>query len=108
MDNLGSLQQTPSKVSADLHYCTRDRTNDPFVARLEANCAALPGIRLHIHGAQQGETLSAADVAAAQAGSSQSEIWFCGPQGLAEKLKQELGRIGQGRFSFHQEAFEMR
>ena len=47
-------------------------------------------------------------VAAAQAGSSQSEIWFCGPQGLAEKLKQELGRIGQGRFSFHQEAFEMR
>ncbi|MBU3987926.1 MAG: ferric reductase, partial [Gammaproteobacteria bacterium] len=103
-----SLQQTPSKVSADLHYCTRDRTNDPFVARLEANCAALPGIRLHIHGAQQGETLSAADVAAAQAGSRRSEIWFCGPQGLAEKLKQELGRIGQGRFSFHQEAFEMR
>ena len=105
---LDSLQQTPSQVSADLHYCTRDRTNDPFVSRLEASCSALPGIRLHVHGAQQGETLSAADVAAAQNGSRRSEIWFCGPQGLAEKLKHELGRIGQGRFSFHQEAFEMR
>lgn len=105
---LDSLQQTPSQVSADLHYCTRDRANDPFVARLEASCAAVPGIRLHIHGAQQGETLSAADVAAAQTGSRRSEIWFCGPQGLAEKLKHELGRIGQGRFRFHQEAFEMR
>ncbi|MBF0219239.1 MAG: ferric reductase-like transmembrane domain-containing protein [Gammaproteobacteria bacterium] len=105
---LDSLQQTPSQVSADLHYCTRDRTNDPFVARLEANCAALPGIRLHVHGAQQGETLSAADVVAVQDGSSRSEIWFCGPQGLAEKLKHELGRIRQGRFRFHQEAFEMR
>lgn len=105
---LDSLQQTSSQVSADLHYCTRDRTNDPFVARLETSCAALPGIRLHVHGAQQGETLSAADVAAAQGGSRRSEIWFCGPQGLAEKLKHELGRIGQGRFSFHQEAFEMR
>lgn len=105
---LDSLQQTPSQVSADLHYCTRDRANDPFVARLEASCAAVPGIRLHIHGAQQGETLSAADVAATQTGSRRSEIWFCGPQGLAEKLKHELGRIGQGRFRFHQEAFEMR
>lgn len=55
---LDSLQQTRSDVSADLHYCTRDRGSDPFVARLEANCAALPGIRLHVHGAQQGETLS--------------------------------------------------
>ncbi len=105
---LDSLQQTPSQVSADLHYCTRDRANDPFVARLEASCAAVPGIRLHIHGAQQGETLSAADVAATQTGSRRSEIWFCGPQGLAEKLKHELGRIGEGRFRFHQEAFEMR
>ena len=105
---LDSLQQSANQVSADLHYCTRDRTNDPFVALLEASCTALPGIHLHIHGAQQGEILSAADVAAVQAGSRRSEIWFCGPQGLAEKLKHELGRIGQGRVRFHQEAFEMR
>jgi predicted ferric reductase len=105
---LDSLQQNPRPVCADLHYCTRDRTHDPFVARLEACCAVLPGIRLHIHGDQQGETLRAAQVLGPQTGSRRSEIWFCGPQGLAEKLKQELGRIGQCRFRFHQEAFEMR
>lgn len=105
---LDALQQTSSPVSADLHYCTRDRANDPFVARLEASCAALPGIHLHIHGAQQGETLSTTDVAAAQAGSRRSEIWFCGPQGLAEKLKQELKALRCRKISFHHEAFEMR
>ena len=105
---LDALQQTSSPVSADLHYCTRDRSNDPFVSRLETACAALPGIRLHIHGAHQGEILTAADVAPAQAGSCRSEIWYCGPQGLAEKLKHALGRSGHRRFRFHQEAFEMR
>jgi len=105
---LDALQGKPDQVSADLHYCTRDRSSDPFVDRLESSCATLPGIRLHIHGAQQGETLSAADVAVAQEGSRHAEIWFCGPQGLAEKFKQELRTLGRGKFSFHQEAFEMR
>ncbi|MDD3517456.1 MAG: ferric reductase-like transmembrane domain-containing protein [Chromatiales bacterium] len=105
---LDSLQQTPSQVSADLHYCTRDRANDPFVARLEASCAALPGISLHVHGAQQGETLSAADVASTQTGSRRSEIWFCGPQGLAESLRKGLHATLGEKFRFHQEAFEMR
>ena len=105
---LDALQGNPEQVAADLHYCTRDRSSDPFVARLEASCATLPGIRLHIHGAQQGQTLSAADVAMPQEGSRHAEIWFCGPAGLAEKLKQELRTLGRGKFSFHQEAFEMR
>ena len=68
----------------------------------------MPGIRLHIHGAQQGETLSANDVSLAKDGARRSEIWFCGPQGLAEKLKQEMQTLGHSKFSFHQEAFEMR
>ncbi|MBP9805671.1 MAG: ferric reductase-like transmembrane domain-containing protein [Candidatus Accumulibacter sp.] len=105
---LDSLQKNPGQVSADLHYCTRDRTSDPFVARLETSCAALPGIRLHVHGARQGEILSAADVAIPKDGARRSEIWFCGPQGLAEKLRQELRAAGVGKFRFHQEAFEMR
>lgn len=105
---LDSLQGKPRQISAELHYCTRDRTSDPFVARLESSCASLSGIRLHIHGAQQGETLSAASVASTQDGSRRSEIWFCGPQGLAEKLKHGLRSLGHNKFSFHQEAFEMR
>lgn len=103
---LDSLQGRPSRISADLHYCTHDRTNDPFVARLESSCASLPEIRLHIYGTRQGEMLSA--IKMVTDGARQSEIWFCGPQGLAEKLKHEIQTLGHSKFSFHQEAFEMR
>jgi predicted ferric reductase len=41
---------------ASLHYCTRDRAADPFVARLENLCAGLPGVSLHVHGAPAGRT----------------------------------------------------
>ena len=101
---LESLQVAPEKApAADLHYCTRDRTADAFVPRLEALCAALPGIRLHIHGARQGASLTAESLGKSQ----HAEIWFCGPSGLADALRSGLRAMGwQPRF--HQEAFEMR
>ncbi|MCC6610385.1 MAG: ferric reductase-like transmembrane domain-containing protein [Burkholderiales bacterium] len=106
---LESLQARPAAApSADLHYCTRDRAGDPFVARLESLCASLPGVRLHVHGARQGELLDAREMMSAQERGRRAEIWFCGPRGLAEKLKHELRNTLPGRFSFHQEAFEMR
>ena len=37
-----------------------------------------------------------------------TEIWFCGPRGLAEALKNGLNRTHNGQLRFHQEAFEMR
>jgi predicted ferric reductase len=39
-----------------------------------------------------------------------AEIWFCGPSGLAEALRNGLRAMGgMGRQPrFHQEAFEMR
>ncbi len=101
---LESLQASPEQApAADLHYCTRDRAADAFVPRLEALCSALPGIRLHIHGARQGATLQAASLD----GTKNAEIWFCGPRGLAESLRQGL-RAMDWHPRFHQEAFEMR
>jgi len=106
---LASLQgKTANMPEADLHYCTRDRDNDPFVDELTRLCAALPAIRLHVHGAQQGEKLDAArllkDVPAGQA----AEVWFCGPGGLAQALRGGLAKLGWRRLRFHQEAFVMR
>jgi predicted ferric reductase len=92
--------------AADLHYCTRDREADPFVARLEALCAPLSTIRLQVHGARQGEVLSGQTLAAGK--DRRTEVWFCGPQGLANALKAGLQDTCRGRFDFHQEAFEMR
>jgi predicted ferric reductase len=105
---LESLQGKPELAVADLHYCTRDRNADPFVARLESLCASLPLIRLHVHGAQQGERLSASGLKQANASPQKAEIWFCGPQGLAESLRNGLLGSWRGKYRFHQEAFEMR
>jgi predicted ferric reductase len=105
---LESLQVDPANApAADLHYCTRDREADPFVARLEALCAPLSTIQLHIHGARQGEVLSAQTITATGK-DRHTEVWFCGPQGLANAIKAGLQASNSGRFDFHQEAFEMR
>lgn len=101
---LESLQADPARApSAELHYCTRDRERDAFVPRLEALCSPLPGIRLYVHGARQGDALQAAALGDVK----NAEFWFCGPTGLAEALRAGLTRMGR-RPRFHQEAFEMR
>ena len=106
---LESLQNSPGDVpAADLHYCTRDRETDPFIARLESLCASLPGVRLQVHGSLQGDVLTADDMLAAKDRSRPTEVWFCGPQGLSEKLREGLLATLHGRLRFHQEAFEMR
>lgn len=101
---LESLQAYPEQApAAELHYCTRDQEGDPFVPRLQDLCTTLPTIQLHIHGARQGATLHAEALKDAH----QAEIWFCGPSGLADALRQGLRNLGIHP-RFHQEAFEMR
>lgn len=106
---LESLQDKPEVApEAEFHYSTRDRGTDPFVPRLEALCANLPGIRLHVHGDRQGESMAGDRILQGDAARRGTEVWFCGPQGLAEKLKAELRQSAPGDLRFHQEAFEMR
>lgn len=101
---LASLQATPDKApAAELHYCTRDQSTDAFVPRLLALCATLPSVQLHIHDARQGAKLTASALGVLK----NTEIWFCGPTGLAEALRQGMAALGW-RPRFHQEAFEMR
>ncbi len=101
---LESLQANPASApAAELHYCTRDQAADAFVPRLKNLCAKLPGIHLHIHDASQGNVLKAESLGDAKT----SEIWFCGPSGLADALRSGLHALGR-RPRFHQEAFEMR
>ena len=70
---LESLQTQPHNApEVELHYCTRDRDSDPFVPRLQALCAALPGVRLQVHGALQGQVLQPATLEASLRGSQGS------------------------------------
>lgn len=106
---LESLQDKPAAAPmAELHYCTRDRQGDPFVARLEMLCERLPAISLQVHDASRGEKLDAAGLTQGGQLARRSEIWFCGPRGLAQALRDGLRRQWPGRVRFHQEAFEMR
>lgn len=106
---LESLQGTPDEApDVDFYYSTRQRDADPFVARLEALCANLPTIRLHVFSSDRNETLTASTVHERHACSRRAEIWFCGPRGLADALQDGLRRLGLGRVRFHREAFEMR
>jgi predicted ferric reductase len=106
---LESLQDKPENAPrADLHYCTRGAERDPLAARLQALCAELPGIRLRIHDAARGERLSDEHLATATPATSRTEIWFCGPRGLAKTLQEALRRKLHGRVRFRQEAFELR
>ena len=106
---LEALQRRPDDAPvADLHYCTRDRDADPFASRLEALCERLPTISLKMHDSRQGQELSAAMLALGRDDSRPAEVWFCGPQGLANGLRSGLQELWRGRLRFHQEAFVMR
>ena len=106
---LESLQAQPEIAPrADLHYCTRGVDSDPFVGRLQQLCANLPGIRLHIHDAARGDRFEDQRLASIIAGSERTEVWFCGPRGLAKAVEEALrGRL-RGRTRFFREAFELR
>ena len=102
---LEALQSAPTR-QAELHYCTRDQQSDPLVGRLHALCAALPGIALSIHSASAGDLLTAASLKLNDG--DRADVWFCGPNGLADALRNGLKTLRTSRSRFHQEAFEMR
>ncbi|WP_298014116.1 ferric reductase-like transmembrane domain-containing protein [uncultured Castellaniella sp.] len=108
---LESLQGRPDAAPcAQLHYCVRDAARDPFVGRLRALCAALPGITLHVHDAGAGQRLDA-DILRRESGAQPGEaldVWFCGPAGLARQLEAGLRSLGFKDAPVHREAFEMR
>ena len=106
---LESLQNKPTQSpEADLHYCTRNRDTDHFIDRLQALCENLPGVRLHVHSAEHGDMLSAESLTPAHTKAQNAEVWFCGPRGLADALKNGLRESGITGLRFHQEAFELR
>lgn len=106
---LESLQDNAgNSAEADLHYCTRNRENDHFIDRLQALCENLPGVRLHVHSAQHGDRLTAQSLTPMNVKPKNAEVWFCGPSGLADALKNGLRESGITGLRFHQEAFELR
>lgn len=106
---LESLQDSAMRqYNADLHYFVRDADHDPFVKQLESLCAGLPGIRLNIHGHSARCTNASDNLFKADIPQGRLEVWFCGPSGLADKVRNHFKDQLPRRFTFHQEAFEIR
>lgn len=106
---LGGLRADPAVApAADLYYCTRRAAGDPLVARLQALCADLPSVRLHVHDSAAEGPPSAETLGLSAGERHRAEVWFCGPQGLADHLRTGLARLGLRRVRFYQEAFEIR
>lgn len=106
---LESCQKSPDTTpSTDLHYCLRNAQKDPFIDRIRQLCEALPSVRLHVHQSEKGDYFNAEKLAQTLAQKDRTSIWFCGPTSLADNLKSNLKKWWSGKFTFHQEAFEMR
>jgi predicted ferric reductase len=106
---LESLQPSPATApEVDFYYCIRRRESDPFLTRMAALCATLPTIRLHVLCSADGERLSAELLHRRHGAQRRPELWYCGPQALADALRTGLRRLGGSRPRFHQECFEMR
>lgn len=110
LDSLArTAAQGQSTPDADLHYFTRNAQQDPFAQQLQAGCAAVPSVRLHVHDSQAAPQTSAQHVVAESAQARQrTDVWFCGPAGLGQQVRSALRQKLGWRMRFHQEAFEMR
>lgn len=108
---LESLQAKPeSAPAATLYYCARNAADAPFAERLQALCASVPNVTLHVRYSDRQRPLTAAELVPDRgAGEPWPSVWFCGPAGFADALKDGLHRRGMPvRQLFHQEAFQMR
>jgi len=93
---------------ADLHYCTRNAGQDPMVDRLRALCDGFPGIHLEIHDSSNGQGLSAETLSTNGRSAAGAEVWFCGPAGLGEAIRNGLRAAPFRLTRFHKEAFQFR
>ncbi len=104
---LESLQSTPALAPrVHLHYCIRHAGEAVFAERMAALCARLPSVTLEIHYSDDAGPVTPAALLAGT--SNTASVWFCGPQGFAEAVRQGMQRLGRPAARFHQELFQMR
>lgn len=91
-----------------LHYAIRSRASDPLLSRVQALCAALPNVDLQVHAGDDPGASAWLSRLGEQDDGRKREVWFCGPQGLADRLHAALAAAGKTPAAFHQEAFMLR
>lgn len=108
---LESLQESEdkTKISVDLYYCVRDKTEAVFLPKLEQLCQNFPNIHLNVQYSEKMGFLTVDQFNLTKDSQARfPNIWFCGPNGFAQALKNNLQEKEFPLLQFHQEHFQMR
>ena len=90
----------------DLFYSTSS-PDEAFIQRLRER-AQQAGVTLHVVIAAVHGRLTPQRIREQVPASKEASVWFCGPAGLGQSLREDWLDQGRSSDSFHQELFEMR
>lgn len=96
----------PNAVPVDLFWSTRV-LEDEAQRRLTED-AAKAGVRLHVLVDERDGRLTMDRIIAAVPEWARADVWFCGPAGFGQALREQFSARGLGAEHFHQELFQMR
>ena len=101
-----ALVQAPDGRAVDLFYCT-SAPDEGFIARLHA-LAAQARVKLHVLVTQRDGRLDAERICRTVPAWTRAGVWFCGPAGFGQALREGFVAKGLAAKDFHQELFDMR
>lgn len=103
---LQALAAQGGEKPVDLFYSTA-APDEGFIARLR-ELAAQARVKLHVLVTAHDGRLDAERICRSVPAWAQAGVWFCGPAGFGNTLREALGARGLAPERFHQELFEMR
>lgn len=101
-----ALALHPDSKKIDLFHTTADR-DEEALARLGRD-ASNANVRLHVLVDATDGRLDVQRICAEVPDWKSSDIWFCGPAGFGQALRQHFRERGLPAAAFHQELFDMR
>ena len=103
---LKALAQTPDSKAIDLFHTTA--VYDPEAIGLLERDAQAANVPLHVLWDERDGRLDAERICQSVPDWREADVWFCGPAGFGQALKQDLTAMGLPEARFHQELFALR
>jgi len=103
---LQALANQADGKTIDLFYST-SAPDESFISRVRQRAEAA-GVRLHVLVAAKDGRLNAERICQAVPEWPSADLWFCGPAGFGQALREDFTARGLSPDDFHQELFDMR
>ncbi len=101
-----ALATQPDGRVVDLFHATSD-VDETALQRLESDARAA-GVRLHVLVSARDGRLTGERLRAMVPDWREADVWFCGPAGFGQAIRDDLCAQGLPAARFHQELFDMR